>query len=165
MGNAGSSAGAPPAVAAPRCGRCALLLAIITIVFVGSAVLVSAWGLGQRIVRQNEERAITALRNIHRNATATDLHGEEPLYIGLDQREAREYGYEIAIRDARGRPVAARPDPGGLPWVHIPPGRFRVSASPRDPAASGPRFFYVDHTGVIRSHLGAPASSADSPVE
>lgn len=42
---------------------------------------------------------------------------------------------------------------------------FRARATPLSPGASGNRHFSVDESGVIRCRVGAPASSADSPVE
>jgi prepilin-type N-terminal cleavage/methylation domain-containing protein len=44
-------------------------------------------------------------------------------------------------------------------------GRWGINADPLTPGVSGNRYFYADHTGVIRFKLGGQAGSTDSAVD
>lgn len=44
------------------------------------------------------------------------------------------------------------------------PDQYTVNANPVQVGTSGEKYFYVDHTNVIREHLGGPADANSSPI-
>ena len=42
---------------------------------------------------------------------------------------------------------------------------FAIGAAPDEPDITGDRWFYTDHTGVIRQSLSGPADSSSTPID
>ena len=79
-----------------------------------------------------------------RSASAADL--VDPI-LATGARNGYQFFYNPVDQDNNGQPDG-----------------YTVNANPIQVGRSGEKYFYVDHTNVIRENLGGPANSSSPPV-
>lgn len=138
-----------------------LILVILLLAGVGWVAISRARVGKERRMIANESSAFASLKNLvtaeeqykttsgtGNYATLSELSAASPPYLDSVLGVGRKNGYTFVL--TLGTPADSN---------------YAIQANPLKPGRSGNRRFFVDRIGVIRSHTGQPAFSADSPLD
>jgi prepilin-type N-terminal cleavage/methylation domain-containing protein len=158
-------------VSSPRGFSLIELLIVIAIILVIAGLAIPSFLRSK--MRANEAAVVGALRSVtaaNETYQSTYARGYAPDFPSLAPPPAGTPPSASAANLLD--PVLAAGSRNGYTFIYTPVDtdsngqfdQYTVNANPVQVGSSGEKFFYVDHTNVIRENLGGPADKNSPPV-
>ncbi len=145
------------------------LLVVVAVILIIAAIAIPNYMSSK--MRANEASAANNMRNI----TTSELIYSTTYSIGFSNTLAQlEESPIVTDQNHAGLidEVLASGTKSGYTFTYTPltfdslgnPSTYSITAAPQVPNNTGQKYFYADHTGVIRYNLTGPAGPSDQPI-